>query len=393
MEPKLVTTVSATAQEQRQSFHQRRHRAQQQAQSDYSRSYHLQKHWRILDQQRAAQMAQQQQHQHRQGSRIQRPTASEDPSCGDKIGCSPRKKSQRPSECSNCMVLEVFGSVLPSTAALSAANGKLLCPACLYQQGNGKARPIPPFRVNFLKKIYCRLKRELQEVRFHGWQDAQTLEIEDRMTEKDFRSVFYTGVEEGLVMKESPSGRQTSILATSPPLPVLASGNSSATISDGPIVIKVEDDDETPSKFSDQLSANEVRVFSSESSVDDLFGHQLPMVGYTAVYFGGSDRTRMVPMNPTVSSLNVTFNRVSGSVTFTFRVLVNGLCLQPSVGGPPALHMPEIVEDEESEEDQGMEETAEETAEDHMVGIVVNVESDQGQQEPAITQPSECQQP
>ncbi|KAF9329355.1 hypothetical protein BG006_007549 [Podila minutissima] len=57
-------------------------------------------------------------------------------------------------------------------------------------------------------------------------------------------------------------------------------------------------------------------------------------------------------MNPTVPSLTITFNRKAESITFAFRVLVNGLCLLASGGGPPALHMPEMADDEESEVDQ-----------------------------------------
>jgi len=53
-------------------------------------------------------------------------------------------------------------------------------------------------------------------------------------------------------------------------------------------------------------------------------------------------------------TLDVTFNKNSHSVVFAFRVLVNGLCLLSSGGGPPALHMPETVEDEEPEGDQGV---------------------------------------
>lgn len=48
------------------------------------------------------------------------------------------------------------------------------------------------------------------------------------------------------------------------------------------------------------------------------------------------------------------FNRAAESVSFSFRVLVNGLCLLSSGGGPPALHMPEMV-DEESESEEAQE--------------------------------------
>ncbi|KAF9353742.1 hypothetical protein BGX34_011402 [Mortierella sp. NVP85] len=45
-------------------------------------------------------------------------------------------------------------------------------------------------------KIHTRFKRELQEIRFQGWQDAQVLEIEDRVSEREFQIVF-NGVDEG----------------------------------------------------------------------------------------------------------------------------------------------------------------------------------------------------
>lgn len=406
--PSATTSTGTTGQQQqqqqqRQSFHQRQHRAQQQAQSDYSRNYHLQKHLRMLDQQRAAQMAQmaqkqqqqhgfkiqrqyeshqqmypasvmatqslpaqhqeqqrqqesrvgdvhqitQQQHQTAQQQLIQRyqqhrllqqkqqqanqlqsisqrtagratggdlPTPApprsprtliSNPNSGEKLEHSSGKKSDRPLECSNCMALEPFESVprtglgldtssqTPHTAvAPTRANGMLLCPTCMqFLQSHGKARPVPPFRVNFLKKIHCRFKRELQEVRFHGWQDAQVLEIEDRMTEEDFLAVFHAGVEEGLVITGSTSGRKSPLSSVS------------ASESDGPVVIKIEDDSEMPSV---QLST-EMRVFPNEASVGSLFGHRWmsePMVGYTVVYFGGSDRARMVPMNPTIPTLS-----------------------------------------------------------------------------------------
>ena len=47
----------------------------------------------------------------------------------------------------------------------------------------------------------------------------------------------------------------------------------------------------------------------------------------------------------------VTFQPESESVTFAFRVLVNGLCLLSTGGGPPALHMPEMT-DESDDSDQ-----------------------------------------
>ncbi|ORZ11262.1 hypothetical protein BCR41DRAFT_372099 [Lobosporangium transversale] len=122
------------------------------------------------------------------------------------------------------------------------------------------------------------------------------------------------------------------------------------------IVIKIEDDEDDNTTLNKAKPDNiEVRTFQSEASVGELFGHRWrtePVVGYTLVHFGGSDRTRMVPMNPTVPSLTVTFNRSEETITFSFRVLVNGLCLLSSGGGPPALHMPEMADDEEEEEEE-----------------------------------------
>lgn len=54
----------------------------------------------------------------------------------------------------------------------------------------------------------------------------------------------------------------------------------------------------------------------------------------------------------------MTFSAATESVTFTFRVLVNGLCLLSSGGGPPALHMPEMADDEPSEGEEEEEEQA-----------------------------------
>ncbi|KAG0245139.1 hypothetical protein BGX31_007850 [Mortierella sp. GBA43] len=420
-------------QQQQPSFHQRQHRAQQQAQSDYSRNYHLQRHLRMLDQQRAAQMAQkqQQQQQQQQSPRIQRQyephqlmrpvpssvpatkpplqplerqqphhlsaqrqliqsyrqqlqTAQQRPSGnsvlvsdiarmlasslprtliggpdnGGNLEDSSHKKSERPSECSNCMALEQVNCIpRNSQDTLTRTNGKLLCSTCIqYLQSHGKARPVPPFRVNFLKKIHCRVKRELREVRFRGWQDAQVLQVEDQMTQDDFRAVFHAGVEEGLVITGSSNDPR--------PTP------STVSVSEpnGSVVIKIEDDDDALDKPSDQPET-EVRVFSSETSVNALFGHQWiaePMIGYTVVHFGGSARTCVVPMNPTIPTLNVTFNRVSGAVVFEFKILVNGLCLPSSGGGPPAMHMPVTQEDEDPEGDQEMEEPAKEGAEEQV---------------------------
>ncbi|KAF8946077.1 hypothetical protein BGZ47_001345 [Haplosporangium gracile] len=496
--------------QQRQSFQQCQHRAQQQAQSDYSRSYHLQKHMRMLDQQRALKLAQQQQQQQaQQPVKIQRqyqphqqmyPHSSSNPAsstqpqlslqqqqqqqqhqasrmlaihhhqqqqqsaqqqliqryqaqrllqqkqlqarqpqelrqratiaqsisagttlaamkvqslaCNNGIGngsgsapatntiegADPRQKSVRPLECSNCMALDSLtwrprvesGSSSssstqdsPTTAAdpvsnsnTSTAEGRLLCPACIqYWQAHGKCRPVPPFRVNFLKKIHSRFKKELQEVRFQGWQDAQVLEVEDRMTELDWKRVFSaaSSFDEAAANVRS---RQTSISSsTAASSPVIHSITVATPVSaagateEGPIVIKIEDDDDDvnaigsrQSLFSSGATAatsslplSEVKTFMSEAAVGEVFGQRWktePMVGYTLVHFGGSDRTRMVPMNPTVPSLTVTFSRATESVVFAFRVLVNGLCLLSSGGGPPALHMPEMEEDEEESDEE-----------------------------------------
>ncbi|KAG0352521.1 hypothetical protein BG005_008038 [Podila minutissima] len=254
------------------------------------------------------------------------------------------------------------------------AGSKLLCSACIqYQQTHGKPRPAPPFRTNFLKKIHTRFKRELQEVRFQGWQDAQVLEIEDRMVESEFQMVF-NGLDEGDIsqvrsrqssiseqslgtgMTSTTSSYQASTAVQATTVQLKEGGKVDPKVVDG-IVIKIEDDDDEGSTaFSKSKSDEvEVRTFQSEASVGELFGHRWrtePVVGYTLVHFGGSDRTRMVPMNPTVPSLTITFNRKAESITFAFRVLVNGLCLLASGGGPPALHMPEMADDDESEDDQ-----------------------------------------
>ncbi|KAG0361866.1 hypothetical protein BG005_007216 [Podila minutissima] len=266
-----------------------------------------------------------------------------------------KKKQPRPLECSNCMALDSLAwHPKTSEAQMSGASndGKiLLCPPCTqFLQAHGRSRPVASFRTNFLKKIHCRFKRELQDVRFQGWQDAQVIEIEDRMTESEFQAVFE---HQETPSHSNESSRRPSASAT-PSSPVLpTSENVDRT------VIKIEDDDDDvimippPSK-----DTTEERMYQSEATVGELFGHRWrtePMVGYTLVHFGGSDRTRMVPMNPTVPSLTVVFNRATESVSFSFRVLVNGLCLLSSGGGPPALHMPEMV-DEESEDDEAQEE-------------------------------------
>ncbi|KAG0001949.1 hypothetical protein BGZ65_003047 [Modicella reniformis] len=283
---------------------------------------------------------------------------------------------------------------LTSSAAASegtlASGSKLLCPTCTqYLQTYGKSRPIP-FRINFLKKIHTRFKRELREVRFQGWQDAQVLEIEDRMSEREFQLVF-NGVDESDTSRlpsqqSSVSGSpapSTLTLTTVQVAEVItiseeAAGtgpagerldkdkeNASSTLctttttpsipkDSEALVIKIEDDDVTLLTRSKPENV-EVRTYHSEASVGELFGNGWrvePVMGYTLVNFGGSDRTRMVPMNPTVPSLTVTFNRSAETITFAFRVLVNGLCLLSSGGGPPALHMPEMADDDESEEEE-----------------------------------------
>ncbi|KAG0250994.1 hypothetical protein BGZ95_007018 [Linnemannia exigua] len=313
----------------------------------------------------------------------------------------PIKKSTRPLECSNCMALDSLawkpkvelqivvpdGSTSGGTSTAGREVGgqesKILCPLCTqYLQTHGKPRPVPPFRTNFLKKIHTRFKRELQEVRFQGWQDAQVLEIEDRMVEREFQMVF-NGLDESdasQIQSQSNSvagspapAASTAAAASTSAEPV---NTGSTTSKDGPassmstkevarssskvpesIVIKIEDDDdETVGLLTKSKPESvEVRTFQSEASVGELFGHRWrtePVVGYTLVHFGGSDRTRMVPMNPTVPFLTVKFDRSSESITFAFRVLVNGLCLLSSGGGPPALHMPEMADDDESEEEE-----------------------------------------
>ncbi|KAG0262507.1 hypothetical protein BGZ95_004003 [Linnemannia exigua] len=307
-------------------------------------------------------------------------------------------KSARPLECSNCMALdsltwrpkvESVPATISSPSALdssvhhvgtnndnSTVEGRLLCPACIqYWQAHGKCRPVPPFRVNFLKKIHSRFKKELQEVRFQGWQDAQVLEVEDRMTELDWKRVFCTTGAIDEAAADAVRSRQTSesstTAASSPMIHSIRAASPAAVtgMEEGPIVIKIEDDDDdvvigqslfpsattTGQATSPSLPSSEVKTFMSEAAVGEVFGQRWktePMVGYTLVHFGGSDRTRMVPMNPTVPSLTVTFSRATESVVFAFRVLVNGLCLLSSGGGPPALHMPEMEEDEEESDEE-----------------------------------------
>ncbi|CAO3567956.1 unnamed protein product [Mortierella alpina] len=340
----------------------------------------------------------------------------------DKVDRQTRPKPTRPLECSNCMALDSLtwrpkienppssssSSSSPSCASAPdthasegstpTTEGKLLCPACMqYWQAHGRCRPVPPYRTNFLKKIHCRFKKELQEVRFQGWQDAQVIEFDDKMSEREFHAVFKVLPREDSLGMRS---RQTSVsshhnhsgaptAASSPVLrsasttaasgvtdaPVARSAGATTTVApaesaEGPVVIKIEDNDDegvaaslsgTASAHASAKGDEDELAFQSETAVGDLFGHRWktePMVGYTLVHFGGSDRTRMVPMNPTVPSLTVTFSAATESVTFTFRVLVNGLCLLSSGGGPPALHMPEMADDEPSEGEEEEEEQA-----------------------------------
>lgn len=209
------------------------------------------------------------------------------------------------------------------------------------------------------------------------------LEIEDRMVEREFQMVF-NGLDESDVSQiqsrsssvtgspaPAAASAATSIMAEPARTGSAADKDSAASTSTPSgakeaamtessnvlesIVIKVEDDDEETVGSLTKSKPVEVRTFQSEASVGELFGHRWrtePVVGYTLVHFGGSDRTRMVPMNPTVPFLTVKFDRTTESITFAFRVLVNGLCLLSSGGGPPALHMPEMADDDESEEEE-----------------------------------------
>ncbi|KAI1304591.1 hypothetical protein EDD11_005086 [Mortierella claussenii] len=318
----------------------------------------------------------------------------------DKLGGFNSVKTLVPPECANCMALDTLTThprvdaprnALASSSLKSKGEDKFLCSACLqYLETRGKSRPVPPYRVNFLKKIHCRFKKRLHEVRFQGWQDAQVLELEDRMTSHDFHAVFYAGVEDGLVMSSQTNSRQISASSTAASSPIISSKDMpTPSVAELPIVIKIEDDDdEMPLVLAPPHAATETRTFANEASVGELFGHRWksePMVGYTLVHFGGSDRTRMVPMNPTVPSLTITFRPESESVLFAFRVLVNGLCLLSSGGGPPALHMPEMADDDESEEEPETEDAAtSETAmkvagaaEDQCVGVMPDSDSEQ----------------
>ena len=137
--------------------------------------------------------------------------------------------------------------------------------------------------------------------------------------------------------------RQTSISSTAASSPVIQSvktatpASTAGATEEGPIVIKIEDDDDDvsvigshQSHFSSgstvvtsSLPSSEVRTFMSEAAVGDVFGQRWktePMVGYTLVHFGGSDRTRMVPMNPTVPSLSKFFLHFCCDVYFDFTI-------------------------------------------------------------------------
>ncbi|KAG0054029.1 hypothetical protein BGZ83_012105 [Gryganskiella cystojenkinii] len=408
-----ASAAAAAAAQQRQSFHQRQHRAQQQAQSDYSRSYHLQKHMRMMDQKRASQLAQQQQqqqqshtaifmsnqrhyqpHQQMYSSSSVKPTATLQPHSG---ASSLQTISQQQAHQHRLMqhqqqrqlhlqlqqqqarqlqYLRQRGLVNGSTASPASDSPKMApassTPSLKVTRSEPspaiEPKPVPPFKVNFLRKIHCRFKKELQEVRFQGWQDAQVLEIEDQIALQDFESVF-EGLDGNILASTTDS--------LSDPTDTVSETNLRNLLSpvmeerEDRVVIKIEDSDEegspliikSPSRSAvqEKVKDSTKHTFQNEASVGELFGHRWktePMVGYTLVQFGGTDRTRMVPMNPTVPSLTVTFNAVSESITFAFRVLVNGLCLLTSGGGPPALHMPEVSdESEDSDRDEELQES------------------------------------
>jgi hypothetical protein len=185
---------------------------------------------------------------------------------------------------------------------------------------------VPPFRVNFLKKIHSRFKKELQEVRFQGWQDAQVLEVEDRMSELDWKRIFCAAgtLDEAAAVRSRQMSASSTTAVSSPVSTKAGTPVATAGTEEGPIVIKIEDDDNdvaigqslfpsstTPCQAtSPSLNLSEVKMFTSEAAVGEVFGQRWktePMVGYTLVHFGGSDRTRMVPMNPTVPSLSKLF--------------------------------------------------------------------------------------
>ncbi|KAI7816245.1 hypothetical protein BC939DRAFT_55058 [Gamsiella multidivaricata] len=213
------------------------------------------------------------------------------------------------------------GPNLP-TGASSVSNGEVLCSACIqYMQSYGKSRPVPPFRLNFMRKVHCRFKKELLQLRFQGWQDTQILEIDDRMTEREFRTLFFAGMEEGLAITSSAQSGEPS----SPKL----SSNSILEQNGASVATNIQDDDDDDDRTFDSLSTDELRTFTSEASLGDLFGHRWkmePIVGYTLVHFGGSDRTRMVPMNPTVSSLSMRFFRYVHSEAGIGEIFIQSPC-------------------------------------------------------------------
>lgn len=169
------------------------------------------------------------------------------------------------------------------------------------------------------------------------------LEIEDKMDEREFQMVF-NGLDEAdaatlqrpaktstpAAAATTPAAAETSTLpATSssstsspkaagspnpdsdkaPNVTATTSGSAKASNIPEDLVIKIEDDDDEriPPNRAPKADELDVRTYQSEASVGELFGHRWrtePVVGYTLVHFGGSDRTRMVPMNPTVPSLS-----------------------------------------------------------------------------------------
>ncbi|KAF9578154.1 hypothetical protein BGW38_006199, partial [Lunasporangiospora selenospora] len=391
MSTAAAAAAAAAAQQQLQSFHQRQHRAQQRAQSDYSRSYHLQKHMRMLDQQRAAKLAQQTQamhmhshpqrvpaphapsqsipapppvsapapgmaqtqqaHQQQQQQRMSPPSQQQQGTASKQYqphqqmypaktmpppGLLQKQQQQQqqhhqqqarhiqlirkknamadkktpestpermaapvglvrptlvssqgrpvtlPLECSNCMALDSLswlpksdpedanlastsptstsgGSSPISPSPSSSTEGRLLCPPCMqYQLSHGKSRSVPSYRTNFLKKTHGRFKKALQEIRFQGWQDAQSLEIVDRMTEREFNLVFSStlGGKGGHRRQQSRPGSATMMssspmgsTASSPRIMSMAPPAATAMTMPVPspeaaMIIKIEDDDD-----------------------------------------------------------------------------------------------------------------------------------------------------
>jgi len=185
------------------------------------------------------------------------------------------------------------------------------------------------------------------------------LEIEDRLSEREFQIVF-NGLDEGdpshiQSQQSSASGSPASSaqakvfvtdITTCEVITVGADNSgmdpadvrsdkekekekereprvdTSSTVQDpGVLVIKIEDDDVAPVTLSKPENV-EVRTYQSEASMGELFGHRWrtePVVGYTLVHFGGSDRTRMVPMNPTVPSLSKSLVQIGRWFFFSFR--------------------------------------------------------------------------